>query len=159
MRLAEYKKIVPILNSANYGAGVTLDSINMRDYHRACIIMTFGAITSSAGLLVYSGTADAGMTSTLPFDYALGGGAIAAASADRLVATTTAVAASGLTLAAGSMASHMLVIEVDAAAMDMANNEEWLTLIIDGSATSGICHAIAILDGRYGGNRSLTALA
>jgi len=159
MRLAEYKKIVPILNSANYGGAVTLDSINMRDFHRACIIMTFGAITGNSDLLVYSGIGDGVMTSTLPFDYAVGGGAIAAANSDRLAAATTATAASGITLTAGTYASHMLVIEVDAAAMDMENSEEWLTLIIDATATSGICHAIAVLDTRYGGNRSLSALA
>ena len=159
MRLAEYKKIVPILNSANYGAGVTLDSINMKNHHRACIVMTFGAVTGNAGLLVYSGATVAAMTSTMIFDYAIGSAAIAAASADVLGSTTTAVAASGMTLTAASVGSAMVVLEIDASKMDLANNEEWLTLIIDGAASSGICHAVAILDPRYKANQSVTATA
>jgi len=159
MRLGEEKKIVPVLNSANYGAGVSMDSINMKNYHRATFILTFGAITGNAGLKVYSGATAAAATSTCAFDYAIGGAAIASASADVLAANATATAASGITLTAGTYASKMLVIDVEAANMDVANGEEWLTLVIDGSASSGICHAVAVLDPRYSSDRSVTATA
>lgn len=159
MRLAEEKKIVPILNSADYGAGVSMDSINMKNHHRACLILTFGAITGDAGLKIYSGATAAAATSACAFDYAIGGAAIASASADYLAAATTATAASGITLTAGTYASKMLVIEVDSTKMDMANGEEWLTAVIDSSGSSGICHAVAVLEPRYTGNRSATATA
>ena len=156
MRLPEEKKIVPILNSANYGAGVSLDSINMKGFHRACFILTFGAVTGNAVLTVNSGATDAALTSALTFNYAIGGGAIAAASADVIAATATSAA---LTLTAGTYASKMLIVEVDASDMDVANAEEWLTLAISSAASSGICHAVAILESRYTKNRSLTTLA
>jgi len=159
MRLAENMKIVPLLNSANYGAGVSMDSINMKNYHHATIIITFGAITGNAGLKIYSGATAAATTSALEFDYALAGAAIASSSADVLAANATATAASGITLTAGIYASKMLVIDVNASKMDIANGEEWLTAVINGSASSGIAHAVAILESRYSGNRSATALA
>lgn len=159
MRFAEEKKVVPILASANYGAGVTLDSINMKNFHRASIIITFGAVTGNAGLLVYSGATAAATTSAIVFDSAVTGANIAAASGDVLGATTRAVAASGLTLTAGTYGSRMAVLEIDAANMDVANGEEWLTLVIDGSASSGIAHAVAILEPRYTSGQSITATA
>ena len=159
MRLAEEKKIVPLLASANTGAGVSLDSMNMKNYHRATIIMTNGATSGSAVLKIYSGATDAALTSTVNFSYAYGGGAIAAASADYLSATTNVTAASGLTLASGTFSSKMIVFEVDASEMDIANGEEWLTLNISSAGTTGITHAVAILEPRYTGNRSATCLA
>ena len=159
MKLAEEKKIVPLLNSADYNAGVSMDSINMKNAHRACVIMTFGAITGNAGLKVYSGTTAAAATSAMPFRYALGSAAIASSSADVLAAATTAVASSGITLTAATYASKMLVLDIDAADMDTANNEEWLTVVIDASASAGICHAVAVLDLRYPSSVSGTVLA
>lgn len=155
MGLAEERKVVPLLASANYGAGVSMDSINMKNFHRATIIMTFGATSGSAVLKIYSGTTAAALTSAMVFDYAYAGGAIAAASADVLAANATAVAASGLTLASGS---KMLVVDVEASDMDLANDEEWLTPVIDSAGTSGICHAVAVLEPRYSSDRSATAL-
>jgi hypothetical protein len=159
MNLAEEKKIVPLLNSADYSAGVSMDSINMKNYHKATIIMTFGAITGNAGLKLYSGATAAATTSALPFRYAIGGATVASASADVLAATTTAVAASGVTLTAATYQNKMLVLEIDASEMDVNNGEEWLTPVLDSSASAGICHAVAVLNPRYSGNQSVTALA
>jgi hypothetical protein len=159
MRLAEEKKIVPLLASANTGAGVSLDSINMKNYHRACVIFTNGATSGSAVLKVYSGATAAAATSEVDFSYAYGGGAIAAASADVLSATTNVTAASGLTLASATFSSKMMVFEVEASNMDVANKEEWLTFVISSAGTSGITHAVAILEPRYTDNISGTSLA
>jgi len=156
MRLGEEKKIVPVLNSADYVAGVSMDSINMKNYHRATFILTFGAITGDAVMTVNSGATDAALTSPLTFNYALGGAAIAAASADVLAANT---AVATLTLTAASYASKMLVVEVDASAMDIDNAEEWLTVALSAAASAGILHAVAVLEPRYSKNRSVTALA
>jgi hypothetical protein len=51
----------------------------------------------------------------------------------------------------------MLIIEVSASQMDIANGENWLT-IYPNAGTSGIAHIVAILEPRYGGNQSATAL-
>jgi len=159
MNLAEEKKIVPLLNTADYSAGVSMDSINMKNYHKATIILTFGAITGDSVLKFYSGATAAATTSELSFRYAIGGAAIASANADVLAATATAEAASGVTLTAATYQNKMLVLEIDASEMDVNNAEEWLTLVLDETATAGICHAVAVLESRYSGNQSVTALA
>jgi hypothetical protein len=156
---AENAKIIPLLNSADYGAGVSMDSFKFFGA-KATLILTFGAVTGDAVLKIYSGATAAAKTSAMPFKYAVGGGAIGAASADKVAAWSDAVAASGLTLTAGTYASHMLLIHVDAATMDMANEEEWLTVEISSAASSGILHAVAIVENpRYSNNRSNTLLA
>jgi hypothetical protein len=159
MGILDDKKIVPLLNSADYGAGVSMDSINMKNARRATLVLTFGAITGNAGLKIYSGATAAATTSACAFDYALASAAIGSSSADVLAAKSTAVAASGITLTAATYASKMLVIDVDAAKMDVANAEEWLTAVIDSSGSAGICHAVAILDPRYTKAQSGTVLA
>jgi len=157
--LAEMDKIIPLLASANYGAGVDMDSFKM-EAGKASIIMTFGAVTGNAVLKVYSGATAGAKTSTIPFRYAYGGGAIGASSADVLTAWSSAVAASGLTLTAATFGSKMAVIEFNAAAMDVANAENWITVNISNAASSGIMHAVAVLEKpRYSGNRSATLLA
>lgn len=157
--LAETKKIIPLLHTADYNAGTDTDSFKMHG-DKATIILTFGAVTGNAVLKAYSGATAGAKTSVMPFKYALGGGAIAAASADVLAAWSTATASSGITLTAASYASHMAVLEIDAADMDTANDEEWLTLNISNAASAGIVHIVAVLDNpRYTGNRSETLLA
>ena len=42
--------------------------------------------------------------------------------------------------------------------MDIANGENWLTGEIDSAGTSGITHAVAILEMRYKENRAATVL-
>lgn len=157
--ISEDKKIIPLLASADYGAGVDMDSFKMMG-HNATVILTFGSVTGNAVLKVYSGATAAAKTSTMPFNYAVGGGSIGAASADKLAAWTTATAASGLTLTAATYGSKMLVLEFNAASMDVANAEEWVTINISSDGSSGILHAVAIVDKpRHSGNRSTTLLA
>jgi len=162
MRLAEEKKIVPVLYTADYNAGVDFDSINMKNYHRATFIIGFGAITGNAVLTVNSGATNGAKTSALTFHYALGGADIgtavagSTASCDVLAADATSAA---LTLTAATYDNRMLVVEVDAADMDVANGEEWLTASLSDAADAGIAYAFAILEPRYTSNRSETCLA
>ena len=155
MRLPEEKKIVPVLYTANYGSGATFDSINMKGYHRATFIIGFGAIDGDAILYLYSGAADGEKTSALTFHYAFGGAARAAEDCDVLAADATSAA---LTLTGDSYDNYMLIVEIDADKMDTENAEEWLTGYIDTSGTTGIAFAFAILEPRYTGNQSITAL-
>lgn len=156
MKLAENMKLVPLLNSANTGAGVSMDSINMKGSHFATIIITFGAMVGDAVLTVASGATAAALTSDLEFHYAYGGAAIGSANADVLTADATS---SALTIAAATYANKMLVLEVDASDMDIDNAENWLTVAISSAGTSAIVHAVAVLEPRYTDNISGTALA
>jgi hypothetical protein len=156
MRFPEIFKVVPVMASDDINAGVDADSINMKNFHRATFIMTFGTLSGNAVLTVNSGATDGEKTSALTFNYALGSAAIGAASCDVLAAGT---AAATLTLTAATYTDKMLIVEVEAAAMDLANEEEWLTLSLSDAAASGACDVVAILEPRYTGNCSGTALA
>lgn len=160
MRLAEHKKIVPVIVSANIGASTDCDSVNMSDFKRATFIFTCGAFTGDGTFSVNSGLTEGAKTTAVTFKYALGGAAIGTAvagsqsSCDVLAATlkTTALAPT----VALTCTTKMVVIQVDAIDMDQDNAHNWLTVTI--AATAGIIHGIAILDPRYTGNRSATAL-
>lgn len=156
MRLPEEKKIAYLINSADYNNGVDADSINMKNCHRATFILLFGAITGDAVLTVNSGATDGAKTSALTFHYAVGGAACGSANSDVLAADASSAA---LTLTAATYANKMLIVEVNAADMDMANEEEWLTLAISDAASAGILHCAAILEPRYTGNLSASVLA
>ena len=156
--MLEKQHIVPLLASANTGAGVDCDSINMKDFHKATVIFTNGATSGSAVLKVYSGATEGAKTSAMPFRHTYGGAAIGSDSSDYYAAWANVTAASGLTLASATFSSKCQVFEIDASDMDIANGEEWLTLEISSAGTSGITHAVAILEGRYKENRKSTVL-
>ncbi len=156
MRLPEEKKLCYVINTADFNAGVDADSINMKNFHRATFILLFGAITGDAVLTVNSGATDGAKTSALTFHYAVGGAACGSANSDVIAADATSAA---LTLTAATYQNKMLVVEVDATDMDVANGEEWLTLALSDAADAGILHCVAILEPRYTSNRSASALA
>ena len=159
MRLAEEKKIVPVLSDGDFDTGANLDtdSINMSDYHRATFIINFQDIgVADPVLYVYSGATDGACTSALTFHYAYGGAAQGSANCDVLGADATSA---GLTVAHATYDNYMLIVEIDAADMDTANEEEWLTLRFVCTTATGNVSIIAILEPRYAGNRSITALA
>jgi hypothetical protein len=158
MRFPEEKKVVPIINTADYNDGVDGDSINMANFFRATFILMFGAITGNAVLKLYSGATDGAKTSALAFHYSIGGAAVGSDDSDVLAADTLC-AATGLTLTATTYANKMLIVEVEAVAMDTANDENWLTMEISNAASAGVLHAVAILEPRYTRNLSDSALA
>ena len=157
--LSEDKKIIPLLASANFGGGLSMDSFKGHG-DSVTIIMLCGAITGNAVLTVHSGATAGATTSTLPFKIAVGGGAIGAASADYLSAWTDSGASSNVTFTGATYTTKMAVVEVDLSGVDTANNEMWITPALSNAASSGIMYAAAIVDNpRYTGNRSTTLLA
>ena len=162
--LSEKYHIVPIWQDADMSSTLTGDSINMANYHGATFIFTFGTLgTASSTLTFHSGATDAATSSALYFNYAFGGAAIgtavagSTASCDVLAAWTNA---NSLAITHGTYGNYMLVVEIDASVMDMANDEEWLTPVLtDPGTATGTVDCIAILKPRYSGNRSATALA
>lgn len=155
MKLAETYKIVPILASEDTGAGVSMDSINMKNFHHATFIITMATIVGDAVLTIASGATAAAATSALTFTYAFASGDILSANADVLAADATSAA---LTITGTAYDDRMLVCEVDASAMDVANGEEWLTPAISSAGTSAFMHCVAILEPRYSSGPSATAL-
>jgi len=158
---AEDSKIVPLLNSANISTGTDCDSIDMANFHKATFIFTFGTVTTDITVTAKSGVSAGTKTNNVLYQHALGGAAIgtavagSAASCDVLAAwSQTTALAPAPTIAAVS--NLMLVIEIDAKAI--TPGDSWLTLTI-AAGTSGIAHCVAVLQPRYTGARSVTALA
>src|SRR3989304_3357910 len=83
--LAENFKIVPIMRTTDFTTGLSGDSINMKNYHKATFIIMFGAV-AGANLVVqiFSGATDALKNTALTFKYAYGSAAIASAGCDVL---------------------------------------------------------------------------
>jgi hypothetical protein len=156
MNFPERFKVVPVMASDDINAGVDADSINMAKYHRAAFILTFGTLSGDAVLTVHSGAADGEKSSALTFYYALASAAIGSEDCDVLASDSTSAS---LTLTAATYTDKMLVVEIDAADMDVANSEEWLTLSLSDAAASGSCDVVAILEPRYSGACSVTALS
>ncbi len=155
--LSEDKKIVPILNSANVSTGTDCDSINMKNFHKATIIFTFGAVTTDIVITPKSGATEGTKATAVPSKYANGGAVIGTAVADSTSSCDVLAAwtSTDTTVPVTAASNKMTIVEIDAAAM--TDDEPWLTLTV-AAGTSGICHAIAILEPRYSGNRSATAL-
>jgi len=172
MKLAEEKKVIFLAGDLNLATGATevTKGINMSGYHHCTFLIAFGTLGGgSPTLKAYSGATDdvTALTSTIAFKYAYNastciwsaGGTTPASGADILAAEATVVAATGLVVAHGTYSNFMLVVEVDASDMDVANEEEWLYLQFTKSSTTGLATIFAILEPRYTSNRSATALA
>jgi hypothetical protein len=162
--LPENYHIVPIWQDGDMSTTLTGDSVNMKNYHDCTYILTFDTLgTASSVLTVCSGTDAAATTSALYFNYAFGGAAIgtavagSTASCDVLAAWTNA---NTLTITYNVYDNYMLVVCVDAASMDIANSEEWLTPVLtDPGSATGTVDCIALLRPRYKSARGGTALA
>ncbi len=156
--LSERKKIVPLLNSADVSTGSDCDSINMKGFHKATFIFTFGAVTTDIVITPKSGATAGTKTTAVPSQYAAGGAVIgtavagSTASCDVLGVWTATATTVPLTAAS----NKVMVVEINAS--DMTADEPWLTLTV-AAGTGGICHCVAVLEPRYSGNRSATCLA
>jgi hypothetical protein len=139
-------------------ATVDCDSINMKNYKRATLVFCFDTLgTASAVLTINSGAADATITSALTFRYAFGSDAVGSADSDVLAAVSTSEA---LTITHGTYSDYMLVVDIDASEMDMANDEEWLTArFTDSGGATGTVDCFVILEPRYSNAQSASALA
>ena len=172
MKLAEDYKVVLVTSNLDYNTGAiaTTKGINMKNYHRCTYLIDIGTLgVADVTIKAYSGIADMSLTSALAFKYAYGGstalwaaaGTTPAAGADVLAAEVVTVAATGLVVTQVTYANYLLIIEIDASIMDLAaaTPEPWLSLSITCGAATGLASVFAILEPRYSGNLSVTALA
>lgn len=163
MTFIENYKIVPLGIDIDFDTAASnlSDSINMKNYHRCTFLIQLVDIgTADPTLYVYSGATDAACTSKLPFRYAFGSAAVGSATCDVLADWTTATAATGLDLTHGTYDDYLLIVDVKASEMDLASNENWLTLDFadDATTATGQAMVLAVLEPRYTGNQSVTAL-
>jgi hypothetical protein len=166
MRLAEEKKIVLVASALNLATGATqvTKGINMKNFHRCTFLIDVGTMGgANSTLKAYSGATDAAITSAIAFKYGYGGSSslwgTIAAGADVLAAEVTVVAATGLPIVQATYPNYLLIVEVEATMMDVANEENWLTLqFTDATGATGLVSIFALLDPRYTKNLSATAL-
>lgn len=160
MFLTENIKWVPVANNydlSTHDTLMTLDSINMKNFHHCTFLVQFHTIaTASPVLYVYSGATDGALSSALTFTYAFASATILGTDADVLAAWSTSAALT----CTHTYDNYLLVIEVDADIMDLANNEEWLTMNLTDPDTgcTGNVSVVAALQGRYNNNVAVTAL-
>ena len=154
------KHIVPIAHALDLAGGenVDCDSINMKNFKRATLIFKFDTLAgASAVLTINSGATNGTCTSALTFRYAFGSAAIGVANADVLAAVAKAAS---LTITHTTYDDYMLVVDIAASEMDMANGENWLTArFTDPGGATGTLDAIAILEPRYKSAQHASALA
>ena len=154
MKLSEKYKFVPLLISADINAGIDLDSINMKGFHHATIVLLFGAdLAGDAILTINSGASDGTKTTAETFSYRYGSAATKSATADTLTDRATSAA---LTLTGTTFVSRMLICEINADAM--TEGQPFLTGSLSAAASAGTCNAFAILDPRYPSNAIPSAI-
>ena len=143
----------------NAAAANSCDSINMKNYHACRFIVNFQTIAGADNyVLLYSGATDGALTSALTFRYGFGGAAYGTANAD--VVSTWSTSAN-LTVTHTTYDNYMLVIDIEAAQMDLANGEEWLTLVFADTDTgaTGNVSVVAVLKPRYVGEQAVTCFS
>ena len=150
MRFSERYRFLPLTESADVTTnGVDTQSVHMGYYHEFAFLLNFGAVTADDTLKVYVGASNATKTTAVAFKYRLAGADTGAASSDTQGAFT-AVASTGLTLTAATYDHKLLIVEVDAQAIDDAT--PWVTLEIAGSATTQNISIVGIGTPRFASN-------
>jgi len=156
MRLYQSKQIIPLLSSADIVAGVDSDSINCENFHHVSFQLVFGPSYTGATpteIKLFEGASVGAKTNALEFHYVYTSAAIKAASGDVM---TVEADSSALSIATATMASRMLIIELDMAEMT-TGTYKYLTLEFSNDADAGELSVVAIADTRYA-YRNLTCL-
>jgi len=140
---------MPLLASADIVAGVDSDSINCEGFHHVSFLLVFGPSYAGATpteIKLFEGVTVGAKTNALTFNYVYTAAAIKAALGDTMAAAEATSAA--LSIATATMASRMLVIELDIAAM--TDTYKYLTLEFSNDADAGELTVVAIGYPRYG---------
>ena len=150
MRFSERFKILALTESADVTTnGVDTQSVNFGKLNSGCFIINTGTVTSDDALKVYVGAATATKTTAVAFSYRLAAADTKSALSDTFGAFT-AVASTGLTLAAATFDHKCYIVEVDAQAIPDAT--PWVTLEIAGSASAQNISIVFIGEPRFASN-------
>lgn len=153
----KYALVASALNLAT-GATQVTKGINMKNFHHCRFLIDVGTMGGADSTLkAYSGAADAALTSELAFSYQYGSATSiwgsTGTSSDVLATRTTVTAATGLVIVQATYPNFLLIVDVSAAIMDLANNEEWLMLqFTDAGGATGLVSVFAVLEPRYAGD-------
>lgn len=149
------KHLIPILEPADYEAGVDGDSVDMSKLHRICHALLFGAVTGDAVLKFYAGATAGTKTTALAFNYRFSGGDFKAASAD-IHGSEVAVASTGLTLTAATFDHRHVTVDFES--IDMPSGKPWLTMELSAAASVLLLACEGIGQPVYGGQTQPTAI-
>ncbi len=154
MRFCEQYSIVHGVESAQNGAGVDADSINMGKVHNVMFLVAMGAVTGDAILYLYSGATNGAKTTAETFNYRLSSAdAGTALTADQYGDWTTSAA---LTMTAATYDHKIVVVEMKAE--ELTDGQEWATLNISSAASSIQVSVVALCRGRFQGFNIPTVL-
>jgi len=161
-RFSQSHGIVPIIIplADNYNTIVAAEeSIDMALYNHATFLFLFSTtMAGEAGVLTMGAGNTRGLaTAAVTFTYRFGTAAVLLAGSDVLITPATSVA---LTMTTALAQSKVLVVEVDADDMWIANVQyQYLTPAYDDAGTAGIFSCVAVLsEPRYARNVMPTAL-
>jgi hypothetical protein len=143
MRIIDSCGVVPLLEPADYQAGIDSDSFTMAKAAGADLFFQFGTVTGDAVLTLYCGASAGTKTTAVPFRYRLSSGDFKAASADQFASSDTSDADGALTLTAATYDHRVLVIEIDGAELD--ETKPWITAEFSAAADALNLSGIAIL--------------
>lgn len=153
--------IIPLTTlSADCTANLECDSFSLKHWDHATIMIMFSATLSGDNVLtIECGATDSADTSDATFHYRLASAAPNVANSDVLAADATAAT---LTLTAATYQGKMLVLEIDAEELPKSGETvyDWVTVDLDGTASTCTCMAFAVLSrGRYADAILATATA
>lgn len=154
-RASESQILIPMLEPADYEAGIDLDSVHMGRMHSLSVVILFGAITGNAVLTVSNGATEGAKTTDIAFKYRFAGGDFKAASAD-ILGDPTAVASTGLTLTATTFDHREIVIEIDAD--NLTDGQPWVTLSLSAAASVLLASAVGVGEPRHASKTALTVV-
>ncbi len=155
MRVSESLQLIPVLEAADYEAGIDFDSVHMGRLLSLSFQMLFGAITGDAVLKFYCGATEGTKTTAIAFNYRIGGGAFKAASAD-ILGDIVAVASTGLTLTAATFTHKEVVVEIDSDTV--LDGKPWVTGELSAAASVLLVGVGGIGYPRYAGHTVSTAI-
>jgi len=145
-RFSESHGIVPIAVSTtgDYNAGFTGDSVNMSKFNHYTLIIVGDANVAGNGVLtIYGGATDAATTAAATFTYRYSSGDAGSASSDVL---GTAATSAALTITGASLASRMLICELDAEDLNISGTQyQYVTPVLSDAGTGGYVTMVAIL--------------
>jgi hypothetical protein len=148
-------KVVPILVTANINTTVDTDSVDITGAHKVTVIWVNGVYGAAGVFSFNSGTSNAAKTNAVPFKAAMGSAAIGATTSDLLVnATGVAGWTDYTTTATLTCSTKRVVCEIDMS--KVTNGDTFLTGTV--ACATGIVHAVAVIEPRYGKSQSPTVV-
>jgi|GEM_PF-2093500 len=148
-RFSESHGIMPLVlpSGLNYNGGGDCDCFDMSKYNHATIIFMGDASVAGNGILtIYGGASDAAKTAACGFSYRYSSGNVSAASSDVLGTVATVAAGSTLTITGASLASRMLIVELDASDLVVSGTQyRYVTPSLNADGTGGTCGVVVIL--------------